>query len=234
MIYNPNYRDQVFWESEGSPSLGDVFSMLKTSMKTPRVPLPASPVSKVGFITAGICGGVVLLAALLTYVFSKSALLTLVLGMSLCFLCMGILFIVLAVFNFFIYANRCTAPVKAVCVGYSISGNSSGGSNHHIMRCPVFRYTYGGVEYTAYDGIYENHHRMPPMGVEADILVDPTDPAHIKWEFDNRKALWFIAGGIIAILMSMGFIYLCWADEDFKAAALNQTPDTVIETNISE
>ncbi len=227
MIYNQNYRDQFFWDQPGKPSISQLFGMVKSELSTPRVKRPSNPVTKVSLVSLGIGALIVALSALLSYALTKSILFMIIIIMVTAFIFMGASFIVIAVYNFFIYGRRCTVSTPATCIGYSISGssnNNSGGAR--LLRSPVFKYTYGGLEYIAFDDVYESGGNVPPMNVETTILVDPSDPSHIKWDFSNRKAVWIIAGGAIFILMAFGLLFLCLSDDDFREAALPQTAQT--------
>ena len=78
--------------------------------------------------------------------------------------------------------KKMTAEVNALVAGHSLEA-----SNGHLMRTPVFKYEYGGRKYFAYDGVCSNTGKVPKVGEEVTIRIDPDEPSELSWSDKKQE-----------------------------------------------
>ena len=215
MRYDSSYRDQIFWDSNSLPGIQDLIGMLKTELRVPRTKLPATRLSKLLLTVLPAALVIVALVTGLSFAFTKSPAFTIVLMLCTVMICMGIAFIVISVLNFKIFPKFCTLPVEATCIGFSVSGGHNGSSASRPTRSPVFRYDINGFEYTAFDGVYENHAKLPSTGDKVTIMVNPDDPEEMVWNFGHDRFIFMLLGGIFGICLGIAFILISINDDAF-------------------
>ena len=214
MRYEPNYRSQFFWDSEGRPGIEDLFNFLKTNTGGSRI--PRNRLSKLINVELAIGAVAVAIACVIIYVTSKSVLLTLVLGMVSVFYAMGIAALVGLIIARTKFATNYTETVSAKCIGISISGMTD---HRQLLKTPVFKYSYGGRNYIAFDGKWSNFHdAFPEIGGDWEIDVNPDDPEDIRWQPGKSTAKFIVIWGVASILFASMMMWVCTQDEDFMAA----------------
>lgn len=202
MIYDPRYQGQVFWDAPHSPDLMTLLNMLQDQirLKSEIVYPPAGKDSKILGFGFGITALLGLAAGGITHLITKASLASFIVGFISLFLGFTVTALIIAHNRLISRPRLMTSEVNAVCIGHSITR-----SDHHTSRTPVFKYTYKGREYTAYDGNYANNTKIPSTGSEVTIKVDPEDPAEIMWSDKNNKKMFFFAA-MICIVMIIGEI----------------------------
>ena len=236
MKYEKNYARQVFCDSNQGLSIGDVFSKVKENMIGGTVPMPPSPTVKV-FLTSGVIAILAgIIGGIISFLITKSGVFALVIGMGLFGIGLGVLFIAVSTFTFGIYAKKCTYPITATCIGYSVTGGGNNNSpGHAVLYSPVFQYTYRENEYTSFNEVYSNVRRsMPRVGDKFQIMIDSADPWHINWADNKKTMIFFIFGGIVSIFLGAAFLWLTQVDEDFRNQTLNNNQTTVSSEPIVE
>ena len=213
MRYQPNYQNQFFMDENRSLTIAELFHVAKDHTQYKRVPMPLDPQLKIIYLIAGIFAGLDLLTTLATFIISRSIAFAIVIMLIMMVFLLGIFFIIVSVYKFIIAPKKCTVPVEAKCIGYSIS--HSGNSHGRPARSPVFTYEYNGYNFTAFDSVYENHISLPEIGSICNILVNPEDPEDLVWKQSKGRAAWFIAGGIFGIVLSIAIFSICFKDQNF-------------------
>ena len=198
MIYDPRYRDQVFWDAPHKPDLMTLINMLQDQirLKSEIVYPPAGKDAKTLGIGLGCSALFALLAGGLTFLITKVGIAAFIVGF------IG-LFMGFTVTAFFIARDRLlirpqlmTSQVNAVCVGHSLTGGDG-----HMNRCPVFKYTYNGREYLAYDGNYSNRTKLPDIDEKLTIRIDPEHPEELMWNEGHNKNTFFFAAAVCVIMI---------------------------------
>ena len=224
MFYDPNYKHQIFWETDDF-SLDIIFSKFKEEIHLQSQKINP-PKSKRGTLAIYAILGIIVLSALssgIAFIITKSGLFTLVTAVCFTFFWFGWACLFLAIAGFIIYPKRLNVPVEATCIGYSFS--SSGGSPNEsfsIPLCPVFEYEYNGQKITAYDGIYDNINKKPGIGTKATIFVDPEHPEELKWGTSKNNAIFLILAFGFAVVLSMAIFFIVLNDDNFMNEALNK------------
>ena len=224
MFYDPNYKHQIFWDTDDF-SLDVILGKLKEEIfLQPQKNSP--PASKIGsmakYATIGIAV-LTLISAGIAFIITKSGLFTLVAGLCFMFFWLGWACLFIAIAGFIILPKRCNLPVEATCIGYSFS--SSGNSPNEsfaIPLCPVFEYEYNGQKITAYDAVYENLNKKPGIGTKATIFVDPEHPEELKWGTSKNNAIFLILAFGFAVFLSMAIFFIVLNDDNFMNEALNK------------
>ena len=202
MIYDPRYRGQVFWDAPHKPDLMTLINMLQDQirLKSEIVYPPAGKDSKTLGIGLGCTALFALLAGGLTFLITKVGIASFIVGFISLFLGFTVTALIIAHNRLISRPRLMTSEVNAVCVGHSITR-----SDHHMSRTPVFKYTYNGREYLAYDGNYANKTKIPAIDSTVTINIDPEDPSEFMWsESNNKKMFFFVA--MICIVMIIGEI----------------------------
>lgn len=212
MIYDPRYRDQIFWDAPHKPDLMTLINMFQDQirLKSEVVYPPSGKDAKTLGIGLGCSALAGLAAGGITYLMTKVGLASFIVGFITLFLGFTITALIIARYRLIIRPSKMTSEVNAVCVGYSISR-----SDQHTIRTPVFKYTYNGREYLAYDGNYSNHSKIPSIDSTLTIRIDPEDPAELMWsERNNRKTFFFAAAVcVIMIIGEIGMIIVTLGDK---------------------
>ncbi len=228
MIYDPNYKNQVFWDTNDF-SIGEIVSKLKSEIaiekyKTNR---PASRFGKLMVI--GFCVYSVLVLATLfgTFIITRSELLMLVVGLCGSFFWFGWICLYIAITRFVIIPKYCTLPIEATCIGYSLSGGGNSGSGGGFSLCPVFEYEYEGSKITAFDNVYDNINIKPSIGAKGTIFINPNEPEEIVWNKKNKVLPFLILAFLFAVVLSLAIFFIVLNDEDFMNEALKEAKLTV-------
>ena len=223
MFYDPNYKNQIFWENNDF-SLQNIMSKLKEELanRGNKVSKPMTLKSRLaGYGLLGVC----VLSAMSTvcaFIVTKSMLFALVALLCFVFFWFGWFSLYLAIAAFVILPRRCNCPVEATCIGYSLS--SAGESNRgSLSLSPVFEYEFEGNRFVAYDGVYDNYNSKPSVGSKATIMIDPSEPYELVWN-NNRKHIMFLflAFGF-AVVLSTSIFFIVLNDDDFMNEALSQS-----------
>ena len=220
MRYNPNFEDQFLWKSSNDIQFNDIYDIMKSEITRRKEAnekmekRPASPYGKT--IGLGVLAMIVFAAAVfgICYLITKSFIYSLIMSMCGIFIAFGISLIYMGISLFILLPKRCSEPVVAVCIGHSISGNNKSASGGvRILRCPVFEYNYGGENIVAFDAIYENTSKIPCVGLETTININPARPDELVWNHDKSRFFWFIGGAVLAIALGISFIWLTNRDQ---------------------
>ncbi|MBR5420611.1 MAG: DUF3592 domain-containing protein [Lachnospiraceae bacterium] len=217
MRYDPNYKDQIFREENGRIGLGEIIGMVKSEMNAPKTKMPPTRLSGLMKKVLPVMGVMLALVALITFVLTKSPVYTIVITMCWLFIFFGIVLLIIALYSFVCVPKQCTDVVEAMCIGHSISG---GGNGARPLHSPVFQYEYRGRTYVAFDGLYENNPKMPPVGFSVNIRVNPMDPEELIWDFSRQRLIWFLLGTVIALTVGVMFFYVALVDEDFRSQVI--------------
>jgi hypothetical protein len=139
------------------------------------------------------------------------------------FASVGVIAIIIAIVSAILRKN-CTEPVEATCIGYSYSAgpnnDSSGGGR--MERTPVFEYDYHGMKCVAFDGVYDNFSKLPMISQKTSILVNPSDPEDIVWNFGKHRLLFLILALAFSAVLSFAMFWVVINDENFMKAALSK------------
>ena len=212
MIYDERYRDQVFWDAPYSPDLHILINMIreKALNRTEIITPPAGKDLKTLGIGLGCTALLALAAGGITYLVTKVGLAAFIVGFISLFIGFTITAFLIARNRLLIRPKLMTAQVNAVCVGHSLTGGDG-----HMNRCPVFKYTYNGREYLAYDGNYTNRTKLPDVDEKLTIRIDPEDPAELMWSEGQNKNSFFFAVIVCAVLLlgEIGMIFVTLCDE---------------------
>ena len=222
MIYDPNYKDQVFWETNDF-SMDTIISKLKSEIanhkyKTKR---PASRFSKFFLIGFGVYSVLVFASLFGSFIVTRSTLFMMVAGLCFLFFWGGWLCLYIAVL-YSVLSKRCTLPIEATCIGYSLSSNENSGNGGGLSLCPVFEYEYGGAKITAFDGVYDNVNKKPSIGAKGTIFINPEEPDEIVWTKKNKIVPFMILAFLFAVVLSMAIFWVVINDENFMNEALNK------------
>lgn len=228
MHYDPNYRNQFFHNSANRIGIREAVDILRRELAVREVktPMPKTKTSKIVlFSLLGIIALILLISAVI-WIVSKSLLLTIVLFVLMAFLSVGIMSVVFFVSEQ-VHRRSCTEAVDAVCIGYSISGDGANDNGGGVSRTPVFEYEYHGYKYTAFDGVYDNFSALPAVLQETKILINPSDPEDIVWNFGKKRGRFLILAGAFATVLSLAIFFVILNDENFMNSALgDDAPDT--------
>ena len=234
MFYDPNYKNQIFWDTEDF-SFDVILSKLKEEIfLKPQKMNP--PKSKLGLLAGYSALGIAvltLISAGIAFIITKSGLFTLVAGLCFMFFWLGWACLFIAIAGFIILPKRCNLPVDATCIGYSFSssGNSPNGS-FAIPLCPVFEYEYNGQKITAYDAVYENLNKRPGIGTKATIFIDPEHPEDLKWGTSKNNAIFLFLAFGFAFVLSMAIFFIVLNDDNFMNEALGTISRIIYYKNI--
>jgi hypothetical protein len=219
MRYESNYRNQFFWESDGLPGISEMMDFFRSEMTAPKAKIPATKITKAILISLLSLSAITVITAGISFAIMKSIAFTVVLSMLVLFFLMGIMIIVLSILQFKVFPKACSEPVEAECIGFSISGGNGDGGAAGPTRCPVFKYSYHGFEYTAFDHVYENRGNFPAVGSKLQILVNPDDPEELVWDLTGRRPRFLILCGIFAIVLSAAIMFIVLNDKNFMDSA---------------
>ena len=202
MIYDPRYRGQVFWDAPHKPDLMTLINMLQDQirLKSEIVYPPSGKDSKTLGIGLGISALLGLAAGGITYLVTKVGLASFIVGFISLFFGFTVTALIIAYNRLIVRPRLMTSEVNALCVGHSIAM-----SDHHATRTPVFKYTYNGREYLAYDGNYANKTKIPEIDSTITINIDPEDPSEFMWSESNNKKIFFCAAAV-CVMMIIGEI----------------------------
>ena len=223
MHYDPNYRNQFFYDSSNSIGIKEAFRIARRELNVAelKTKMPKSRQSKVTlFAFLGVSALILIITAIIWFV-SKSLLLTLVLFVIMAFASVAVIAIVSAIAGA-VLRRDCSDPVDAVCIGYSYSGGGSDGtSGGRMTRTPVFEYEYQGYKWVAFDGMYDNFTKVPLVSQPTKILVNPSDPEDIVWDFSNSRQVFLILAALFGSVLSIAMFLVVINDEKFMNAALS-------------
>ena len=223
MIYDPNYKDQVFWETNDF-SMDTILSKLKSEITNYKYKkkLPASRFAKFFMIGFGVYTVLVFSSLFGSFIVTRSTLFMMVGGLCFLFFWGGWLCLYIAVLSS-VLSKRCTLPIEATCIGYSLaSGGNNNNSGGGISLCPVFEYEYGGAKITAFDGVYDNVNKKPSIGAKGTIFINPDEPDEIVWTKKNKIVPFMILAFLFAVVLSMAIFWVVINDENFMNEALNK------------
>ena len=205
MLYDKMYKDQLFWDNAYELTVTDFVRRMRQEMmermeRREIVYPPAGKDLKTVGIGVLISVGAAAAAGGIAFAVSGSGIGGFCLGFILFFILMCFVVVFVMFQRLIKRPQKMTQEVNATCMGYSLTG---GNNNGGFSITPVFKYFYGGREYLAYDGNYQNHSwkKMPPIDSELTIRIDPEDPAELMWsEGNNKKMFIFCTGVTIAVL----------------------------------
>ena len=223
MIYDPNYKDQVFWETNDF-SMDIILSKLKSEITNYKYKkkLPVSRFSKFFLIGFGVYTVLVFASLFGSFIVTRSKLFMMAAGLCFLFFWGGWLCLYIAVLSS-VLSKRCTLPIEATCIGYSLaSGGNNNNSGGGISLCPVFEYEYGGAKITAFDGVYDNVNKKPSIGAKGTIFINPEEPDEIVWTKKNKIVPFMILAFLFAVVLSMAIFWVVINDENFMNEALNK------------
>ena len=222
MHYDPNYKGQIFYD-KNAIGIDEVLGLLRQELSSRqfKIPVPKNKLTKIVLFSLLGLSVVVLLVAALVWIFTRSAAYTVVLFVICAVYVVGFEAIITAI-SMEILRKACNDPVDAVCIGYSLSGNRTGNNNYggRIAKAPVFQYEYHGFKYTAFDGIYDNISKQPAVSQKTKILVNPSDPEDIVWNFNKNREIFLILGGIFAIVFCSAMLLVVHGDEKFMNSVI--------------
>ena len=107
---------------------------------------------------------------------------------------LGLLYLVYR--TLFILPKKYNQVVSATCTEV-LKTRSTGEHHHHWLYCPVFTYTYNGVEYNSCDNVYTD--TKYEEGEHYEINIDPENPEKFYYAKGIDKTL------IIELLMGIVF-----------------------------
>lgn len=224
MFYDPNYRNQFFYDSSNSIGIREAFQLARRELSVAayKTKMPKTGLSKVGLYSFLGVSAFVLIATALIWIFFKSALFTIVLFVIMAFASIGIIAIIYTV-ALFRFRRRCSVPVEATCIGYSISGGADHDSGAgRISRSPVFEYEYQGARFVAFDGMYDNFSALPAVSQKTTILIDPSDPEEIVWNFGRKREKFLILAAAFAVVLGFAMLFIVLNDENFMNSAFHE------------
>ena len=234
MHYDPNYKNQFFHDSSNSIGIKEAINIARREIAVSeyKTKMPKSKLSKV--MTYSILGvsALVLLATALIFVFSRSFLFTIVMFVIMAFASVAVNAIVIAIVSS-ILNKRCTEPVEATCIGYSMSGSSDHDSSAAggLERTPVFEYDYHGFKCVAFDGVYDNFSKLPFVSQKTTILVNPDDPEDIYWNFGKHRSVFLILACVFGSVLSISMFFVVINDENFMNSAFSENePQTEVSS----
>ncbi|MBR5386955.1 MAG: hypothetical protein IK142_05160 [Clostridiales bacterium] len=212
MIYDERYREQVFWDAPYTPELRILIGMIrdKALNRTEIIYPPAGKDMKTLGIGLGCSALFALLAGGLTFLITKVGLAAFIVGFIGLFMGFTVTAFLIARDRLLIRPQLMTSQVNAVCVGHSLTGGDG-----HMNRCPVFKYTYNGREYLAYDGNYSNRTKLPDIDEKLTIKIDPEHPEELMWNEGHNKNSFFFAALVCAIIFlgEIGMIAVTLCDK---------------------
>ena len=222
MIYDPNYKNQVFWDTNDF-SIGEIVSKLKTEIATQKYKTkrPVSRFSKLFLIGFGVYMVLVFSSLFGSFIVTRSTLFMMVAGLCFLFFWGGWLCLYMAVI-YTVLSKRCTLPIEAECIGYSLSSGDNSNQGGGISLCPVFEYEYEGRKIIAFDGVYDNVNKKPSIGDKGTIFIDPNEPEEIVWTKKNKIIPFLILAFLFAVVLSMAIFWIVINDENFMSEALNK------------
>lgn len=211
MIYNENYSNQFFRDTNEPFTLKDFYKLSKEKLaiKEQNINPPKSQDIKIWIVGLGVTFVMTAVACIIVALTRfKTASLGLMIAVAMLMFFLGgtVTVYVKIVNRLMIIPRRMTEPVNALCVGFSLSGNESGEGG--IMQTPVFKYKYGEIEYLAYDGIYTNHAEFPGIGEEWTIAVDPNNPSELVWSTKNNIKLFVLATVACAFFVALEIVLM--------------------------
>ena len=204
MLYESNYRGQVYWDSPDRITLRDVLEKLNERIQyhhyvtTP----PASPDLKTVGIGMLINTLVCIAVGFIKYFLHGSGIAGFVTGFVLWFAGFAVIGLIVGYNRMIKRPKKMTVEVNALVAGHSLEA-----SNGHLLRTPVFKYEYGGRKYFAYDGVYSNTGKVPKVGEEVTIRIDPDEPSELSWSDKNNRSTFMFIGFVCAIIGS-AFAYV--------------------------
>ena len=224
MHYDPNYKNQIFYQSSNSIGIAEAFQIAKRELAVAeyKTKMPKNKLSKImSYALLGVCA-LVLLVTGLVWIFSRSLLFTIVLFVIMAFTSVGIMAIIMVIVDSIIRKN-CSEPVEATCIGYSLAGGSSHDSTSGggIERSPVFEYEYQGFKFVAFDGVYDNFSKVPLVSQKTKILINPSDPEEIVWNFGKHRQIFLILACLFASVLGISMLLVVLNDDNFMNAAFS-------------
>ncbi len=231
MIYNPDYRRQIFWDTNDPVNFVNILRQISEMERYPRERYPTSRAGKTVKTGALICFILAVIAAVISFIISKSIILAIVVLMIGVGICLGVSSILLAFSRKIIIDGHITEKISATCIGYSLRG--SGNSGRRVMGSPVFKYNYRGMDHIAFDAVWSTGSAGKPylVGQECEIWIDPDDPDEMVWDKSNSNFFIPLVMGIFALALAGVFIFLAASDDAFKTAVEqegDQTPVTEV------
>lgn len=222
MHYDPNYRNQFFYDSSNSIGIREAISIARRELAVSEVKtkMPRSKHSKAALYAFLGVTALVLIASGIIWLVSKSLLLTIVLFVVMAFASVAVVAVVVVISDSLLRKNCCD-PVEATCIGYSISGGSGDGSGGGLMKAPVFEYEYRGFKWKAFDGMYDNFSQLPVVSQKTKILVNPDDPEDIVWNFGKSRQIFLILAIAFGTVLSLSMLFVILNDDNFMNAALS-------------
>lgn len=201
MRYDRSYRNQVFWDKDHSISLAELIEMIKQEMYERKhgggVAYPPKTDDSETLRKGGL-GTVVLVivAALVAFLIKRDGLVALIVGFMCFFIGFTITALIIVYNRLYVRPARMTQEVSAKCIGHSLT-NSDG----HMLKSPVFSYYYAGRNYTAYTGNYGSGRKIPAIGTDVTIKIDPEDPMELKWSDSSTKSSFIFASLVCGIVL---------------------------------
>ena len=223
MHYDPNYKGQFFHQSSNSIGIAEAIGIARREIAVSayKTKMPKSRLSKIMTFTILGESALVLIIAAAVWFFTRSILFTIVLFVIMAFSGVGISAIVMFIADSVLRKN-CSEPVEATCIGYSYSGgeahDSRGGG---IAKTPVFEYDYHGLKCVAFDGMYDNFSKLPLVSQKTTILVNPSDPEDIVWNFGKQRQFFLILACLFASVLSISMFLVVLNDDNFMNAAFS-------------
>ena len=222
MHYDPNYRNQFFYDSSNSIGIKEAIGIAKRELAVSEIKtkMPKSKLSKVtlyGFL--GVIA-LILLATALVWFITKSLLFTIVLFVIMAFFSVAVMAVVIVIAGA-VHRRSCTDPVEATCIGYSISGGDDHTGGGGVSKTPVFEYEYQGFKFVAFDGVYDNFSQVPVVSQKTTILINPSDPEDIVWNFGKHRQIFLILAGLFGTVLSISMLLVILNDDNFMKTALS-------------
>ena len=223
MHYDPNYRNQFFRDSANSFGIREAFAVMKREFQVAEYKTKM-PKSKPTRVTNLALLGVVLLvlaATAIIWFVSRSLMLIVTLFCIMAFASVGIVALIVMIAGS-VLKRACTEAVEATCIGYSFAtGSSHDSRGGRLERTPVFEYEYQGMKCVAFDGVYDNFSEIPVVSQKTTILVNPSDPEDIVWNFGKRRSIFLILAFAFATVLSISMLLVILNDDNFMKAALS-------------
>lgn len=223
MHYDPNYRNQFFRDSANTFGIREAFAVMKREFQVAeyKTKMPKSKLSKATTLALLCVIALVLIITAIIWFTSHSLLLTLVLFLIMAFFSVGVTAIIVFIIGS-VMRKSCTEPVEATCIGYSFAtGSSHDSRGGRLERTPVFEYEYQGLKCVAFDGVYDNFSDIPVVSQRTTILVNPSDPEDIVWNFGKKRQFFLILACAFSFVLGGSMLLVILNDDNFMKAALS-------------
>ncbi|MBR4579955.1 MAG: hypothetical protein IKO32_01840 [Lachnospiraceae bacterium] len=229
MHYDPNYKNQFFHQSANTIGIAEAIQIARREINVAeyKTKMPKSKLSKIiSYAILGVSALILLITAII-WLISRSVLLTLVLFVIMAFASVSIIAVIIAIADSILHKN-CSDPVEATCIGYSYSaGPSHDSGGGRMERTPVFEYEYHGMKCVAFDGIYDNFSQVPLISQKTTILVNPSDPEDIHWNFGKHRQIFLILACAFGSVLSLSMLFVVLNDDNFMNSALSKEDPSV-------